>query len=348
MIYSNLRIGEIYIRILREYSCISIFVIRLTDKGSSIMKKTLLALLFGGVLLTSQAVVAKNVVIGAPMVAFSDKWQTYLQDAIREFDKAHDDVEIKLADANGDPARLLNDAETFIDQKVDALLVVPTDPNIVKVIGKKAKRAGIPLIIINRKPLDEDMQFVTSYVGSDEIEGGRIQANFIVDTLKGNPAEAAILMGPLGQDAQIKRTQGNKEIFGQHKNIKIFTEQEGKWDRAKGLEIAENLLAANKNLNVVVSNNDEMAIGAVLAGRKLGLKDEDLIIVGLDATPDALDYLGKGLDATVFQSAAGQGSAGAEMAYLAAKGEKVPAVKWVPFELVTPDKKEEYQERDKK
>ena len=108
------------------------------------------------------------------------------------------------------------------------------------------------------------------------------------------------------------------------------------------MEIAENLLAANKNLNVVVSNNDEMAIGAVLAGRKLGLKDEDLIIVGLDATPDALDYLGKGLDATVFQSAAGQGAAGAKMAYLAAKGEKVPSVEWVPFELVTPDKKEEY------
>lgn len=82
------------------------------------MKKTLLALLCGGILLTSQAVSAKNVVIGAPMVAFSDKWQTYLQDAIREFDKTHDDVVIKLADANGDPARLLNDAETFIDQKL--------------------------------------------------------------------------------------------------------------------------------------------------------------------------------------------------------------------------------------
>ena len=306
------------------------------------MKKTLLALLFGGVLLTSQAVVAKNVVIGAPMVAFSDKWQTYLQDAIREFDKAHDDVEIKLADANGDPARLLNDAETFIDQKVDALLVVPTDPNIVKVIGKKAKRAGIPLIIINRKPLDEDMQFVTSYVGSDEIEGGRIQANFIVDTLKGNPAEAAILMGPLGQDAQIKRTQGNKEIFGQHKNIKIFTEQEGKWDRAKGLEIAENLLAANKNLNVVVSNNDEMAIGALLAAKKLGFKDEDILIVGIDATPDALAYLGNGLDATVYQSASGQGRLSAEMAYKAALGEEIPKYNWIPFELVTPEMKEQY------
>ncbi|WP_040976697.1 sugar ABC transporter substrate-binding protein [Necropsobacter massiliensis] len=311
------------------------------------MKKALLAMLCGGLLLTSQTVTAKNIVIGAPMVSFADKWQTYLQDSIRDFDAKHDDVEIKLSDANSDPARLLNDVETFIDQKVDALLVVPTDPNIIKVIGRKAKKAGIPLVIVNRKPHDDDMQYVTSYVGSDEIEGGRIQANYIVNALNGKDAQAIILMGVLGLDATTKRTQGNKEVFAQHNNIKVLTEQEGKWDRAKGLEIAENLLAAHKGLNVIVSNNDEMAIGAILASRKLGIKDEDITIVGLDATPDALEYLGKGLDATVFQSAQGQGATGAEVAYLAAKGEKVPAIKWVPFELVTPDKKEEYQARYK-
>lgn len=307
------------------------------------MKKALLAMLCGGLFLTSQFVTAKNIVIGAPMFTFADKWQTYLQDSIRDFDAKHDDVEIKLSDANGDPARLLNDVETFIDQKVDALLVVPTDPNIIKVIGRKAQKAGIPLVIVNRKPHDSDMQYVTSYVGSDEIEGGRIQANYIVNTLDGKPSQAIILMGVLGLDATTKRTQGNKEIFAQHNNIKVLTEQEGKWDRAKGLEIAENLLAAHKGINVIVSNNDEMAIGAILASRKLGIKDEDILIIGLDATPDALEYLGKGLDATVFQSAQGQGATGAEMAYLAAKGEKVPAIKWVPFELVTPDKKAEYQ-----
>ncbi len=311
------------------------------------MKKALLAMLCGGLLLTSQTVTAKNIVIGAPMVSFADKWQTYLQDSIRDFDAKHDDVEIKLSDANSDPARLLNDVETFIDQKVDALLVVPTDPNIIKVIGRKAKKAGIPLVIVNRKPHDDDMQYVTSYVGSDEIEGGRIQANYIVNALNGKDAQAIILMGVLGLDATTKRTQGNKEVFAQHNNIKVLTEQEGKWDRAKGLEIAENLLAAHKGLNVIVSNNDEMAIGAILASRKLGVKDEDITIVGLDATPDALEYLGKGLDATVFQSAQGQGATGAEVAYLAAKGEQVPAIKWVPFELVTPDKKEEYQARYK-
>lgn len=307
------------------------------------MKKALLAMLCGGLFLTSQLVTAKNIVIGAPMYTFADKWQTYLQDSIRDFDAKHDDVEIKLSDANGDPARLLNDVETFIDQKVDALLVVPTDPNIIKVIGRKAQKAGIPLVIVNRKPHDSDMQYVTSYVGSDETEGGRIQADYIVNALDGKLSQAIILMGVLGLDVTTKRTQGNKEIFAQHSNIKVLTEQEGKWDRAKGLEIAENLLAAHKGINVVVSNNDEMAIGAILASRKLGIKDEDILIIGLDATPDALEYLGKGLDATVFQSAQGQGATGAEMAYLAAKGEKVPAIRWIPFELVTPDKKAEYQ-----
>ena len=311
------------------------------------MKKTLLAVLCGGLLLTSQAATAKNIVIGAPMVSFADKWQTYLQDAIRDFDAKHDDVEIKLSDANADPARLLNDVETFIDQKVDALLVVPTDPNIVKVIGRKAKKAGIPLIIVNRKSNDEDMQHITSYVGSDEIEGGRIQGDYIVNTLNGKKGDVVILLGPLGLDAVTKRTQGNKDVFAKNQNINIVSEQEGKWERDRGLAIAENVLAANKKINVIVSNNDEMAIGAVLASRKLGFKDEDLLIVGLDATPDALEYLGKGLDATVFQSAQGQGYTGAEMAYLAAKGEKIPAVKWVPFELVTPDMKEQYQAKYK-
>ena len=313
------------------------------------MKKALLTtLLCGGLLLTSQTIIAKTYVIGAPMNSFADKWQTYLQDAIRQFDQEHDDVVFKLSDANADSARQLNDVETFIDQKVDALLVVPNDPNIVKAIGKKAQKAGIPLIVVNRRPYDNDLdKYVTSFVGSDEIEGGRIQGNFIVDSLNGKQGNTLILLGPLGQDAVTKRTQGNKEIFKEHSNINIVAEQEGKWERDRGLSIAENVLAGQKSINVVVSNNDEMAIGAILASRKLGINDEDIIIVGLDATPDALEYLGKGLDATVFQSAKGQGYTGAETAYRAAKGEKVEKINWVPFELVTPDKKETYQAKYK-
>lgn len=87
-----------------------------------------------------------------------------------------------------------------------------------------------------------------------------------------------------------------KNILRKHPEIQVISKQEGKWDRAKAIDITENLLSGSQKIDVVISNNDEMAIGALLAARKKGIADEDMLIVGLDATPDALEYyLGKGL-----------------------------------------------------
>lgn len=307
------------------------------------MKNLLTTFVIASILSFSLSAFAKDLVIGAPMPSFADKWQTYLHDGIRKFDEEHADVEIKLTDANEDPARMLNDVDNFIDAGVDALLIVPTDVATVKPIAKKAKKAGIPLIIVNRLPDEKTMKNITSYVGSKSIQAGILQAEEVVRLLDGKDGRVAIMMGILGQEAQIQRTAGNKQIFAKHDNIKIVTEQEGRWDRAKGMQLAEDWLQSDKNINVIVSNNDEMAIGALLAANKAGLKDEDLIIAGVDATPDALEFLGKGLDFTVFQSASGQGYGGAEVAYKAAKGEKVEKYVWINFELVRVDQKDEYK-----
>lgn len=296
----------------------------------------------------SSSVMAKELVIGAPMPAFADKWLTYLYDSIRDYDEKHNDVVFKLSDANNDPNRMLNDVESFIDQKVDALLVIPTDPQIVKVIGMKAKKAGIPLIIANRTPKDEDMHLITSYVGSDSLKAGQMQAEFIVEQLKGKEAKTAILLGELGHDSQIKRTEGNLGIFAKHPNIKVVTQQSGNYDRAKGLDVATNILSSHRDLDVIVSNNDEMAIGAILAANKLGITQDKLLIIGIDATPDALKYVGNGLDATIFQSAQGQGHGAAVAAHKAAKGEKVEHIQWIPYELVTPENKATYEAKYKK
>lgn len=290
----------------------------------------------------STAASAKDLVIGASMSKFADKWLTYLIDGINQFDKEHDDVKVVMTDANDDPARMVNQVENFIDQGVDAVIIHPTDRQTVRPIARKLKRAGIPLVVVNRRPNDDDMETVSAYVGSDEIKGGQMQGQAVVDLLKGKEGRVGILMGLLGLEGQINRTAGNKEVFSKHDNIKVLAEQEGKWDRAKGLEITEDWLQGKKNLNVIVSNNDEMAIGAVLATRKAGFKDEDFIIVGLDGTPDALDYLGKGLDITVFQDGITQGYDGAKAAYNLAKGEKIERVQWVPFKLITPANKQEF------
>ena len=287
-------------------------------------------------------ILAKSIVVGVSMYSLADKYPTYLQDSMDKFVASQPNLKFKYADANGDPAKMLNDVENFIDSKVDALIIMPTDQKIVKAIGLKARKAKIPLIVVTVKPNEEDMQYVASYVGSEEIKSGEMQGKFIVNSLNGKPAKAIILLGPLGLEAQIKRTEGNKKIFAQHPEIKVVAEQEAKWDRAKGMEVAENLLSAHRDANVILSNNDEMAIGALLAAKKLGFKDEDILIVGIDATPDALAYLGNGLDATVYQSASGQGRLSAEMAYKAVLGEEIPKYNWIPFELVTPEMKEQY------
>jgi len=287
-------------------------------------------------------ILAKSIVVGVSMYSLADKYPTYLQDSMGKFVTSQSNLKFKYADANGDPAKMLNDVENFIDSKVDALIIMPTDQKIVKAIGLKARKAKIPLIVVTVKPNEEDMQYVASYVGSEEIKSGEMQGKFIVNSLNGKPAKAIILLGPLGLEAQIKRTEGNKKIFAQHPEIKVVAEQEAKWDRAKGMEVAENLLSAHRDTNVILSNNDEMAIGALLAAKKLGFKDEDILIVGIDATPDALAYLGNGLDATVYQSASGQGRLSAEMAYKASLNEEVPKYNWIPFELVTPEMKEQY------
>lgn len=304
------------------------------------IKKTLLAAAI--LSCTSNIVLADTLVIGAPMPSFADKWMSYLFEGIRDFDDKHDDVEFKLTDGNEDPGKMLNDVDNFLDAGVDALLVVPTDVSIVKPIARKAKRAGVPLVIVNRLPDEKTMKNVDAYVGSESIQAGIIQAESVVGLLDGKPAHIALLLGQLGHEAQLNRTEGNKQVFSKYPNIKIVAEQEGRWDRAKALQIVEDLLQAHPEINVIVANNDEMAIGALLAARKSGKTDADLIISGVDATPDALAYLGKGLDSTVFQSAKGQGFGGAEIAYKLAHGEKVKKMNWIDFELVGQKQKEAY------
>ena len=285
---------------------------------------------------------AKTFKIGAAMSSFADKWQTYLQDGVRKFDAEHDDVEIVMTDGKDDPAQQLNQVETLLTQGVDAIVIVPVDISAIGPIIAQAKDAGAKLVVVNRLPEEDFMADIDVYCGSESIQAGLMQGEWVADQLA-DGGKVGIIMGPLGQEAAMMRTEGNKDVFAKYENITVEMEAEGKWDRAKGQQIAENWLQSGKGLNAIVCNNDEMAIGALLAAESMGVKDEDLIIAGVDATPDALEYLGKGLDVTVFQSAEGQGYGGAEAAYKLLMGEQVEKMYWIPYELVTPENVADFQ-----
>ena len=111
----------------------------------------------------------------------------------------------------------------------------------------------------------------------------------------------------------------------------------------EAIDLMNNWLVAGTQIDAVVANNDEMAIGAILALQQAGKDPKKVVVAGIDATPDALAEMEKGnLDLTVFQDAKGQGSGSVETAVKLIKGENVESFVWIPFELVTQENYKEY------
>jgi inositol transport system substrate-binding protein len=145
-----------------------------------------------------------------------------------------------------------------------------------------------------------------------------------------------MMHGFMGQAAQIQREQGAREILKQYPNLKLVAHQTGEWDRAKSMSLMENWIQSyGKDINAVFAQNDEMGMGAVNALTAAGMKDK-VIVVSIDAIPDALQAVKKGtLDATVFQNAEQQGAKAIETAVKIAKGQAYEKEVLIPFQLVT-------------
>ena len=147
----------------------------------------------------------------------------------------------------------------------------------------------------------------------------------------------------MGQAAQIKRNTGAKEILKANPGLKLLAEQNADWDREKGMSLTENWIQSfGSNINAIFAQNDEMGLGAVKALEAAGLKNK-VIVVSIDAIPDALQAVKKGsLDATVFQNAKQQGGMAVETAIKASKGEKFEKQVLIPFQLVTKENLAEF------
>ncbi len=297
------------------------------------MKKFLLS--GAALLIASTLAVAAPVKVGVSIANFDDTFLTYMMDGMKAYAKAHpNDVQLTFTDAKEDMAKQLDQVENFIVQKMDAIIVVPVDTSATAPMTKNMLAKKIKAVYVNRNP--GNLPDGAYYVGSEEIVAGRLQMEFLGEKLKGK-GNVAILIGKLDNEGALKRTAGNEEVQkNKYPGIKILDKQTGQWQRNEGLAKTEDWLNRfGKDLNAILANNDDMALGAIQA-----LKDKkrtDIIVVGVDATPDALTSVSKGeLAATVFQDAAGQGGGGVEVAMKAAKGEKVAKETWIPFKLVTP------------
>jgi inositol transport system substrate-binding protein len=280
----------------------------------------------------------KPIKIGVSML-FDDLWLTTLRDAMTAYAASQPGVELVMVDSKEDVATQLSQVENFVAQNMDAIVLIPANTDATDPMTKAATDAGIPLVYVNRKPAN--LPDGVAYVGSDSIDAGIFQMQWIADKL-GGKGNVVLMEGNLSQEAAQMRTAGVEQVAAKYPDIKITKKDTANWSRDQGLALMENWLSTGDQIDAVASNNDEMAIGALSAIEAAG-KLGQIIVGGVDASPDALAEMDKGrLNVTVFQNAKGQGEGGIKAAIALARGEKVEQITWIPYELVTPENYKDY------
>ncbi len=313
------------------------------------MKRLLTATAICGLLGT--AAQAEN--IGVSMALFDDNFLTVLRNGMGDHAASLDGVTLQIEDAQNDVGKQLNQIQNFVASGVDAIIVNPVDTDATVAMSQAAADAGIPLVYVNREPVNvDDLPENQAFVASDEKESGTLETQEICRLLKEagkTEAKAVVLMGELSNQAARMRTQDIKDVIATPdcSFIQIVEEQTANWSRTQAADLMTNWITSGLEFDAVISNNDEMAIGAIQAMKSAGVSMDDVIVGGVDATQDALAAMEAGdLDVTVFQNAAGQGEGAVDAALKLARGEDVENKVYVPFELVTPANLAEYQARN--
>lgn len=259
-------------------------------------------------------------------------------------------AEVQIEDAHNDAAKQLDQINNFIANGVDAIVVTLVDTAASPAITAAAEAAGVPLVYVNLEPQDiSALPANQVYVGSNEIESGTLGAfeacKLLRQQLKSNGADGYIIMGSLSHQAALQRTKDVEDIVGTDmcKFITIHDKQSSEWSRDGAQTLTTNWLSTGAVPDVVFANNDESALGAILALKAANIPMEDVVVVGVDATADALQFMQAGdLDVTVFQNAKAQGGGGVDVALKLVRGEPTDRVTYIPFELVTPANMADY------
>ena len=240
--------------------------------------------------------------------------------------KKADELGYKLVvlDSQNDPAKELANVEDLIVRGAKVLLINPTDSETVSNAVAIANRNKIPVITLDRGALKGD---VVSHIASDNVAGGKMAGDFIAQKLGGN-AKVIQLEGLAGTSAARERGEGFKQAVAEHK-FDVLTSQPADFDRTKGLNVMENLLASKGAVQAVFAQNDEMALGDL---RALSAANKKVLVVGFDGTDDGIKAVKSGkMAATIAQQPALIGELGVVTADKLVKGEKVEAK--IPVDL---------------
>jgi ABC-type sugar transport system substrate-binding protein len=279
--------------------------------------------------------------VGATLLSLQYPFLVTLDEAMKA-EATKNGIDLVSLDPRQSVAKELDQVENLITKKVDLIIMIPIDQKTSQAAAKLINKASIPLVQLNTKSTDDFAtnggKFVT-YVGSDDTDAGKIEGQYLVDLLP-EGGNVIYLVGQYGGASTERRKAGFYSVIKDHPNLKVVTELQEHGSRAEAKTITENLLQKypKGQIQALVAQNDEAALGASSAIQAADRLGEFKVLIGVDGSKPALDAVAAGtLTATVFQDAVGQGTQAMAVASKILAGETVDPQYVIPFKLVTKD-----------
>lgn len=237
------------------------------------------------------------------------------------------EVTLEVREADDDIDAQKSQVQELIDLGIDALIIIPVDNEALVADVEAADAAGIAVFTVDRS-IDADV--VVAHIASDNVAGGRMAADFLVETI--NEAGSVVeLTGIAGTSAAQDRGQGFNEIVAEYPDIEIVAQETGNFNQEDGKAAFAAILESQTDIDAVFAHNDDMILGAIAAAQEAGVAD-DIVFVGFDAIEAAVAALEEGqLRATIAQQPAEMGRLGVETAVQYLDGQTVPG--YIPVEL---------------
>ncbi len=292
-------------------------------KGRSMMKlfkKALLSIMMVvSTIILSSVAEDKPVKIGALVYGLNAEFmQLWAQNAEKHPAVASGRVELTILDGRYDALVQNNQFETLITRQFDAAIFVPIDIDAGATGVQIAHDAGIPVVGSNTRVNSE---LLAAYVGSDDVQSGYMEAKAVLDKIgcKGN---VVIIEGPLGQSSQVERRKGNLKALEECPDVKVLEMKTANWSRAEALSLMENWLTSYRGqIDGVIGQNDEMALGAIEAIKAANLDVNDFAIAGIDGITDALNAVKNGEMISILQDGGAQAQGAIDVALRHVLGE---------------------------
>jgi ABC-type sugar transport system substrate-binding protein len=260
-------------------------------KALSALVRSAKVLLLLSAMFAGYAVSAEPLVIGFAQVGAESSWRTAETESIKS-ESAARGVTLKFSDAQGKQENQIRAVRGFIAQGVDGIILAPVVETGWEPVLREAKRAHIPVVLVDRGIKVNDDSLYATLIASDFVEEGRKAAEWLAKKMNGK-ANIVELQGTPGAAPAIDRKKGFEEGISKYPDMKIIASQSGDFRRAGGKEVMEALLKTyGKEITAVYAHNDDMALGAIQALAEAGRNPgTDVIVVSIDGVKSAFEAM---------------------------------------------------------